>query len=497
MTIIEIIRRRADEFPSDVAIRWNGGSWTARQLYERILGAADQLTASGILRGDRVAIHAGNCPGFITALLGCFAVGAIAVPVNNRFKAPEIGDLFARVSPSLYVGSDAFTRVAFGGSPTLLTTPCLMLPSVGFPERRARHASNDYSSEPSRPCLLLATSGSTGTPKIVVHTEATLITIATRYSAFGLASGDTMLNASPMVHAGGLFNLLASLCGRGSMVLLGKFDAHEVLDAIERYKCTWYKGLPFMFSEIAKLQSERPRDVGSLRLAICTGDKCPDQIREKFEQTLGIRLHTGWASTEAATSLVYDRDFQDQYVLHDGVEGKLLAVDGAKVANGEAGELWLRGQNVSPDYWEHDSNSAAANGGWFATGDLMRFVGPRNLRFAGRLKNLIVRGGSNISPVEVEDVLRTCELVSDVAVFGLPNLALGQRVMALVELKEGADPSLLDEALIPVLSRLSDYKTPELIEVVKSLPRTANGKTDRARLVEAFEASRATMAHAS
>ncbi|MGZ2506009.1 long-chain fatty acid--CoA ligase [Rhizobium leguminosarum] len=135
--------------------------------------------------------------------------------------------------------------------------------------------------------------------------------------------------------------------------------------------------------------------------------------------------------------------------------------------------------------------------GWFATGDLMRFVGPRNLRFAGRLKNLIVRGDSNISPVEVEDVLRTCELVSDVAVFGLPNLALGQRVMALVELKEGADPSLLDEALIPVLSRLSDYKTPELIEVVKSLSSTANGKTDRARLVEAFEASSAATAHAS
>ncbi|WP_281023768.1 AMP-binding enzyme [Rhizobium leguminosarum] len=127
----------------------------------------------------------------------------------------------------------------------------------------------------------------------------------------------------------------------------------------------------------------------------------------------------------------------------------------------------------------------------------MRFVGPRNLRFAGRLKNLIVRGDSNISPVEVEDVLRTCELVSDVAVFGLPNLALGQRVMALVELKEGADPSLLDEALIPVLSRLSDYKTPELIEVVKSLSSTANGKTDRARLVEAFEASSAATAHAS
>lgn len=497
MVPIEDLRLKAALRPNSIAFIAGETIWTYRRLLSDVERIALAFSTKGIKRGDRIALHMTSTPQFAIALLACFRIGAIAAPLNNRFKAKELTSVLQRLTPVLYIGSARFKDEMAQVNRDILAYSARWILSEDESDEGSQwpwHADGDAEMLPhiamdvNAPALLLPTSGTTGEPKIVVHTLSTLTAIARSSRNYGLEDSDIMLNASPMAHAGGLFPFLASLYCACPMVILERFDADAVLDAIEEHRCSWIRGLPLMFAAVMECQRLRPRDVRSLRFCVSGGDVCPVELQAAFPYVFGRPLHSIWSSTEASGSLAFGRHAGAVSTVPSDAEIRLVDDSGRPVTLGETGELLVRGANVSPGYWTGSAGlETARTDGWHATGDLMRFGENGDIWFSGRKKNLIIRGCSNISPVEVEQALLAHPDIRQAAVFGIPDRNLGERVAAFIEITRPADRKTLDAIIAHARLQLADDKVPEHIEVVEAIPRNATGKIDRSALLALFK----------
>jgi acyl-CoA synthetase (AMP-forming)/AMP-acid ligase II len=263
-------------------------------------------------------------------------------------------------------------------------------------------------------------------------------------------------------------------------VLQERFNPDAILDAIERYHCTWVVGLPFMFATLVRHQRACGRNVDSLRTCLVGGDVCPPQLQDQFSAVFGIPLRSLWATTEACGSLTYGIQPGPVSRIAPGAQVRLVDDHHVLVPRGEVGELLVRGPHVTIGYWAGPGQiKDPPKEGWFHTGDLMRQDEKGDLWFVSRKKHLIIRGGSNISPVEVERVLMDHHAVSDAAVVGVPDPVLGQRVAGFVQLADSAQSVDRNEILAFAAERLADYKVPETLEIVGEIPRNTIGKIDR------------------
>jgi acyl-CoA synthetase (AMP-forming)/AMP-acid ligase II len=477
--------------PDGTAFIYGDRVWTYRDL----LIGAEQLSRAfltrGVRPGDRVVIHMPNRPELAAALFACFRIGAIACPMNLRFKTAELREIFQRLEPALYLGEQQlYSQVELiepeilAGDKRFVTGPrgafigampwsALIVESAGMgrlPPEPAKDA----------PAVLLTTSGTTSRPKFVTHTAATLSAIAEALAGSDFDTAQTVLNACPMVHASGVFTFLLSLNCGAPMVMVERFDPDAVLDAIEQYGCTYMPGLPFMYDALLVRQRNLPRKVSSLRRCQCGGDMCPIQLQVKFEATFGAPLCNLWASTEMAGALAVGLRPGPVLRIAPGAQIRLVDDEGRDVPRGEVGELLVRGPNVTVGYWVGpDRVDDATRDGWYPSGDLMRQGEGDELWFVGRKKDIIIRDGSNISPAEVERVLLSHPLVQDVAVFGISDPVLGQRVAAVVRLSNGAGVAALGDILRDARKQLADYKVPERLVAVDGVPRNSLGKIDR------------------
>jgi long-chain acyl-CoA synthetase len=470
--------------------------WT----YHDLLTGAERLSraflAHGVRSGDRVVLHMPNRPEMAIAVYACFRIGAIACPTNLRFKTTELRELFQRLQPALYLGDEQLYAYVETIEPEILaadkrfvTGPrgayrgampwsALLIDSAGalpMPLEPDEHA----------PTVLLTTSGTTGVPKFVTHTPATLSAIAKAFADTDLDATQTVLNACPMVHGTGLFTFLLSVNRGAPVVMVERFDPDAVLDRIELHGCTWMLGLPFMYDALLERQRKQPRKVGSLQHCRCGGDVCPIQLQEAFEATFGAPLRNTWGATEVVGALRNALQPGPVTRIAPGAQIRLVDDDGRNVPRGEVGEFLVRGPYVTVGYWvEPDRIDDATIDGWYHSGDLMRQGEGDELWFVGRKKDIIIRGGSNISPHEVERVLLGHPLVRDAVVFGMPDPVLGQRVAAVVQLSSGAGSAALGAILKDTRGQLADYKAPERLWAVDAVPRSPLGKVDR-RAVEA------------
>jgi len=439
-----------------------------------------------------------NRPELAVAYYACFRIGAIAAPLNIRFKTAELWPLLSRLQPALYLGEarlypeiepieveilPSHARYVLGGAGEGDARPWEHLfagsDDVALPDMPAPDMLGD-----DVPALLLTTSGTTGVPKFVTHTPATLSAISDAYKVIGFAEKHHIaIQAVPMAHASGAMMFLGAIRYGVPLVLLDRFDPAEVLDAIERHRGTWFMGLPFMYAAIVRHQQMRPRRTTSLRFCMAAGDVCPLELQEVFPPLFGIPLRSAWGMTETIGLLTYGLRPGPVSRIVPGSQIRLVDGKGDQVPRGEAGELLVRGPNVTVGYWRGPGQiEAVAEDGWLRTGDLMKWAGGDELWFVGRKKDLIIRGGSNISPVEVERVLRTHPAVRDVAVAGISDPVLGQRVAAFVELAGGYGKGVLEDILRCARAELADYKMPERLTVVDTIPRNALGKVDRRAL---------------
>jgi acyl-CoA synthetase (AMP-forming)/AMP-acid ligase II len=493
-TLVEALHHRARCFPESVAFRIGEDVWTYERLADEVERLARGLVERGLRKGNRVALHMANVPELVVACYACFQIGAVAAPLNTRLKSAELRPLLQRLRPALYIGqADIYRRIA--------AIDCSIVPSnarfiVGDPvhdpwAQPLAKLHGDSNTGPVRaeadvhaPAVLLATSGTTGQPKFVAHTPATLAAIADSAKHLGLDSDHIAVIALPMVHGFGLFAFLACLRFGTPIVLLERFDPDAVLDAIERHRCTWLPGVPAMFAALLERQHARGRSVRSLRVCLSSGDVCPPRLQAQFSASFGTRLRSFWAATEAAGSLTYGLESGPVSRIVKGAQVRLIDDSGAPVPRGEIGELALRGPNVTIGYWAGPGAiEDAPENGWFRTGDLMRRGDDDDLWFVSRKKDVIIRGGLNISPVEIERVLTAHPAVRDAAVVGVPDGALGQRVAGFVQMERGTRSIILQEILAGVAALLADYKAPESLEMIDAIPRNSLGKIDRKSLL--------------
>ncbi len=468
----------------------DGDRWSGVRLAAEAERLAAGLAAAGVGVGDRVALHLRNGPEIATAYLACFRLGAIAAPLNPGFETAELNAMLRRLRPHLYIGdAELYRRVAPIETGVLGAGARYV---VGEPEDRT---AGSWASlhldpmpeifgqvDPDAPAVLLPTSGTTGEPKLVAHSQATLACMAARMANFPILAGDLCAFFLPMTHAAGLFGFIASQWVGAALVMLDAEDPAAVLDAIETHRCTYFITLPMTLAGVMERQHVDRRDVSSLRFCATVGDVCLPGQQRAFPSLFGLPLRSFWGATEAFGSCTYGLQAGAVSRPIPGAEIRLVDEEDRPVARGEPGEMKLRGPHIALGYWNGPGEWSGFADGWYRTGDIMREDEDGNLWFVARAKDLILRAGASISPVEVEQALAEHSCVRDAGVVGLPDPVFGRRVVGFVQLKKGIGVERLEDILRATSARLADHKMPERLLPVAAIPRNGLGKIDRARL---------------
>jgi long-chain acyl-CoA synthetase len=266
--------------------------------------------------------------------------------------------------------------------------------------------------------------------------------------------------------------------------MIEEFDAGAVLDSIEQYRCTWTINFPYQYDAMLEHQLAEARDLSSLRLCLIGGDTSSIDLQQRVTSAFGAPLYNFWGASEVFGSLTYGLKFGPVARVAEGAQIRLIDETGTDTPRGEIGELAIRGANVFVGYWNDAvASEQSLKDGWYHSGDLMRRGEGNDLWFISRIKDIIIRGGTNISPIEIEEALLASHpAVEAAAVVGKPDELLGQRVFGFVTLSNGTKASVVSAVLENVSKRLANYKVPEDLLVVDALPRNALGKIDRKKL---------------
>jgi long-chain acyl-CoA synthetase len=492
MTPASALSHQVQTRPKSTAFVFHEEVWT----YERLAVAAESLArglaARGVGPGDRVALHMMNRPEMIVAYYACFQLGAIAAPLRTAFKFAELAPILQRLKPALYIGEISLYDNVAPVDASILAPVNRFVVNGSFEDHDVQPwealfdvASNEsLSISPAsyKPAVLINTSGTTGQPKFVVHTPATLSELVDpMVRHWGFSDDDIMIMPLPMAHMSGLISFLAFIQFGAPFVLLEVFDADNVLDTIERHRCTWCLGFPAQYAALLECQHARPRNLGSLRICLTGADVCPIDLQERVTSMFGAPLYNVWGATEVIGSLTFGLQRGPVVRITKGARTRLIDEHGAEVTDGEVGELLIRGANVFDGYWnDPQATQESLRAGWYHTGDLMRRGEGDELWFVSRKKDIIIRGGTNISPVEVEQALVAAHAaVEEAAVVGVPDTVLGQRVFGFVKLANGTKETVVSDILRNVAMQLASYKIPEGLEILDKLPRNALSKVDR------------------
>ncbi|MGH2454122.1 MAG: acyl-CoA synthetase [bacterium] len=497
------LERRADISPAKPAIVDGGLSLTYRTLRDRVAAAAGGLRALGVRRGDRVAILSMNRAEYVETLFAAARLGAIAVPLNWRLTAPElafqVGDsepVALLVDPALRPLFEALRTqpearsleriLAFEGEEGLENAQ----PYTDL----LRHAPSEPAGRFEDPLLIMYTSGTTGRPKGAVLSQGTQfwnsINVGT---AIALTAADVTLNMMPMFHTGGIgLYTLPTLHHGGTAVIARQVEPEATVRLIEQEGVTAMLAVPAVYLMLLQTEAFQRADLRTVRFA-CGGAPCPLTIIEAFRDR-GLLFQQGFGLTETAPTctLIPAADAfrkagsAGKAALH--VEVRVVDEEGRDVPPGEVGEVWTRGPNLFSGYWRRpDETAEALAEGWFHTGDLARLDEEGFLYIVDRKKDMLISGGENVYPAEVEDVLYRHPAVAEAAVIGVPHERWGEVPKAIVVRKAGA--ALSAEELIAFCDgKLARYKIPKSVAFAETLPRNAAGKVLKRHLREQFGA---------
>lgn len=493
--------KRRLKTPDGAALVFDGEVITYRELAD----AADRVSAllwhRGIRKGDAVAYLGENSPQFIQVMFGAMQLGAAFLPVNTRLAPPEIAHVLLDSNTRALIHDPEFTQrvaaaVEEGGIAHRIETGEGTAEHPGLaPLLRATRAGHaDAEVELDDPAAIIYTSGTTGRAKGAVLTHGNLTWVALNCIVdYDVVSTDIALMISPLFHVASLgMGALPVILKGATMVLEKGFEPGRALSQIERHGVTMLSGVPTTYQLMADHPDWAGTDLSSLRTLTCGGSAVPTRILNAYEER-GLSFTQGYGMTETspgATSLspAMTRAKQGSVGLpHFFTDVRIADDDGAMVPRGTVGEIEISGPNVFAGYHANPDATAAAftADGWFRSGDLGYLDPDGYLYIADRLKDMIISGGENIYPAEVENLISDLDGVTGVAVFGVPDDRWGEVPWAAVTVREGA--SVDTEAVRAHLEgRLARYKLPKRVVVVDELPRTASGKVRKADLRARF-----------
>jgi fatty-acyl-CoA synthase len=469
--------------------------------------AAHLLQAHGVGKGDRVAILAYNCVEYLTLWFACGKIGAILQTLNWRLTPYELAALIADATPRLLIYGPEFAETVAQIRTTLAPNASsdrhdMPLAEPANPIAPSfQQQQQTYPVTPPDPVeigwddpwVICYTGGTTGLPKgaILTHGNITWNAINTT-SSWGLSQDDIAILNAPLFHTGGLNVFTAPLIySGGASIICRGFDVDQVFDLLRDAGVSLYFGVPTMFIAMQQHPRWEQADFSRLKLLISGGAPCPLPVFERFWDR-GIDFKTGYGLTEAGPNTFWLP--REQVRQKPGAVGyplmhivvRIVASDGRVCATGEIGELHIRGPHVCAGYWHRPEESARAiTAGWLRTGDLALRDHDGCYSIVGRLKDVIISGGENIYPAEVESVLAAHPAIAEVALIGLPDPTWGEVGRALVVIRPGH--TIEQEDLLSYgRERLARYKLPKSMVVVDSLPRTAAGKIDRLLLQQRY-----------
>jgi fatty-acyl-CoA synthase len=528
-------QRRFGDLADDMAARlpdreglvFGAARYTFRQMAARIDEAARRLIAAGVRHGEHVALWLNNSDDWIFIAFAVQKIGAVLVPINNRFRSRDLAYVLAQSDSGVLITHDRSGPIDYAG----MVREAVALPASGdtvqdpqYPLLRrvillgeepqpgtvdwsgladpARHVSADHLAarargvDPSATAFIMYTSGTTGFPKGVVRTHELIRNTEERAYRMAITHNDTILNYLPLFHAFGLSEgaWMSMVTGARQIVTRG-FDAQESLDLIEKERVTIVHGFEAHMKGLTEAQEARPRNLSSLRVGIFAAGmlSATPVVRRGMRALAPLKNLSGFGMTEvwlgvSLSSLDDDEVHRSEASGFPGLGYELRIVDGASgdvLGAGVPGELQVRGRAVMKEYYKKPAETAAAftADGWFRTGDTAVWLPDGCIRFLGRYKDMLKVGGENVDPMETEGLLLEHPAVQQVAVVGLPDERLGEVAVAYVECKAGAAIDA-DGVVSHCRGKIASFKLPRHVVFLDAFPMTESGKIKKAELRE-------------
>ena len=483
MNLADNLTATAKAHPDNVAIKLDDFELTYAGLNGASSLAAGWLRDLGVERGDRVGIMLPNVPQFPIIYYGALRAGAIVVPMNPLLKEREVEYYLSDSGAKVLFGWEGFAEEAKPGAEAAGAK--FEVVDGTFSERLASHAPAPevVDCDPDDTAVLLYTSGTTGRPKGAELTHANLAgNVETAMALFDGSSDDVIFGGLPLFHSFGQTCGLntAVACG-ATLTLIPRFDPTKALEVLQRDKVTVLQGVPTMYVALVQHPDNAEYDKSSLKSSVSGGASLPVEVLKGFERAFGVALLEGYGLSETSPVASFNHPDKEQKAGSIGtpirdVEFRLIDSEWNDVPEGEIGEIAIKGPNVMKGYWQRpDATAEVIKDGWFRTGDLATRDADGLYYIVDRAKDMIIRGGYNVYPREVEEVLYEHPAVATAAVVGVPNREYGEEIAAAVTLKPGASASE-DELREFVKERVAAYKYPRIIWVTSELPLTPTGK---------------------
>jgi long-chain acyl-CoA synthetase len=481
-----ILPDTAAEHGDSIAIKLDDMELNYALLNEGTARVAGMLREKGVGAGDRVGVMLPNVPYFPVVYYGVLRLGAVVVPMNVLLKGREVEFYLKDPEAKVVFAWHDFAEAAEAGAEAAGAEAVLVKPGEFeqlLGEQEAVHEVADRSGDDT--AVILYTSGTTGTPKGAELTHDNLLSnVETILSTLiEMRDDDVVLGALPFFHSFGQTCALNAAVKAGAMLtLIPRFDPDKALEIIERDRVTIFEGVPTMYVAMLHSSKADEADTSCLRLCVSGGSAMPGEVLRAFEEKFGCKILEGYGLSETSPVASFNHPDRERKVGSigtpvAGVEMRIVDEDRNEVEQGAVGEIAIRGPNVMRGYWRKDDATAEVMGddGWFHTGDMGKVDEDGYFFIVDRKKELIIRGGYNVYPREVEEVLYEHPAVAEVAVVGVPDDKMGEEVGAAVQLKQGQDVSE-DDLRGFAKQELANYKYPRRIWFVDELPKGPTGK---------------------
>ena len=484
MNLATVLTRTSAQMPDRVALRLGEATFSYRELDDASARVAAFLESRSIGAGDRVGVMLPNVPEFAAVYFGVLRAGAVVVPLNPLLKAREVAYHLTDSEARLAFAWHAAATEATLGAATVGAEVVEIHPAT-FLDILTRHTPSENVADRGADdtAVILYTSGTTGRPKGAELTHGSLLRNAevVQSDLVQLEPDDVVFGGLPLFHSfGQTCTLNVAMAAGATLALLPRFDAQTAVAVLGTTKATVFAGVPTMYS--AFLALPEPPDLPDLRLCISGGAALPVEVLHRFEERFGCQVLEGYGLSETSPVASFNRLGRDRKPGSigkpvTGVELQVVDDDGRPLGIGDVGEIAIRGHNVMKGYWRKPDETAAVLGadGWFRTGDVGKADEDGYYFILDRKKDLVIRGGFNIYPSEIEEVLYEHAAVADAAVVGVPHPELGEEVAAVITLKP-ATKATEDELRDFVKRQVAPYKYPRVVRIVDALPKGPTGK---------------------
>ena len=499
-TTLEMLRENAKRYGEKSAVLYYDRIVSYRELDEASDRVAAALALMGVREGEIVSMMMNNSPEFYAVFFGIQKAGCVAGPVNCWWQTGEVE----------YLLNDSGTRVFFVDGDYLhhveglegkTAVEELIVNETDALPAGARKLTDMLSSAcappegggltPGSPCTILYTSGTTGKPKGALLTHKNLMFAGkAKARAADLTDADSALCVLPLFHGAGLLDLSMPCLHSGATVVLRRnFSASEFWECIEKYRVTGIYGVPTIYHILLQLEESKNVDASSLRFGVIGAAPCPVELMNEFERRYDMKIIEGYGLTENSgggclTPTDGPRKIGSAGVPFEGVQIKIFDEDDNELPPGEIGEIVLRSDGVMKEYWKKPEETAQAlRGGWLHSGDMGRIDEDGFLYIVDRKKEMVIRGGENIYPKEIEEVLYTHPKILEVAVIGVPDEKYGEEVTACIVPHDGADLAA-EEVIAFCRENMASYKVPRYVRFMEYIPKNVIGKVSKKELKE-------------